>query len=103
MNAYIESFHAILGDECYSRHEFQDFEDVYRIVSDYMDYYNNRRRHGSINNMAQFCLYSFRFTSFNTCNFKLFSVRGGKLETEPPRKLSLFIPFARPKAVTVWR
>ena len=57
MNAYIESFHAILEDECYSRHEFQDFEDVYRIVSGYMDYYNNRRRHGSINNMAPMKFY----------------------------------------------
>jgi len=27
-SARIESFHAILEDECYSRHEFQDFEDV---------------------------------------------------------------------------
>jgi len=57
MNAYIDSFHAILEDECYSRHEFQDFEDVYRIVSGYMDYYNNRRRHGSINNMAPMKFY----------------------------------------------
>ena len=52
MNAYIESFHAILEDECYRRHEFHNFEEVYRTVSEYMDYYNNRRRHGSINNMA---------------------------------------------------
>ena len=52
MNAYIESFHAILEDECYLRHEFKDFAEVYQVVSDYMDYYNNRRRHGSIKNMA---------------------------------------------------
>lgn len=52
MNAYIESFHAILEDECYKRHEFSSFMEVYRIVSNYMDYYNNRRRHGSIGYMT---------------------------------------------------
>jgi len=52
MNAYIESFHAILEDDCYSRHEFICFADVYQVVSEYMDYYNSRRRHGSLNNMA---------------------------------------------------
>ena len=48
MNSYIESFHSILEDECYSRNEFSSFTEVYKIVSDYMDFYNNRRRHGSI-------------------------------------------------------
>ena len=52
MNAYIESFHAILEDECYSRHEFEDFAEVYQVIHEYLDYYNNRRRHGSIKNMA---------------------------------------------------
>jgi len=52
MNAYIESFPAILEDECYKRHEFNSFTEAYRIVSDYMDYYNNRRRHDSIGYMA---------------------------------------------------
>jgi putative transposase len=45
MNAYIESFHAILEDEYYKRNEFADFAEVYQIVSEYIDYYNNRRRH----------------------------------------------------------
>jgi len=52
MNAYIESFHAILEDDCYKRHEFQNFAQTYQIVAEYMDYYNNRRRHSSINNKA---------------------------------------------------
>ncbi len=52
MNAYIESFHAILEDECYRRHEFQDFMEVYQEVPKYMDYYNNKRRHSSINYKA---------------------------------------------------
>lgn len=48
LNAYIESFHSILEDECYSRHEFETFQDAYREVTAYLDYYNNRRRHGSL-------------------------------------------------------
>lgn len=52
MNAYIESFHAILEDECYSRNEFRDFAEAYRVITEYMDYYNTRRRHSSIKYMA---------------------------------------------------
>jgi putative transposase len=52
MNAYIESFHSILEDECYSRNEFTSFADAYKVISEYMAYYNNRRRHGSIGYMA---------------------------------------------------
>ncbi len=29
MNAYIESSHSILEDECYKRNEFTDFAEVY--------------------------------------------------------------------------
>ena len=52
LNAYIESFHSILEDECYSRYEFESFAHAYEVITGYMDYYNNRRRHGSIDNMA---------------------------------------------------
>jgi len=52
MNAFIESFHAILEDDCYKRHEFQNFAEAYQIIAEYMDYYNNRRRHSSIDYKA---------------------------------------------------
>ncbi len=52
MIAHIESFHSILEDECYSRYEFNNFLEVYREVAEYMEYYNNRRRHGSLGYMA---------------------------------------------------
>ncbi len=52
LNAYIESFHSILEDECYSRHEFETFQEAYEEVNNYLDYYNNRRRHGSIGYQA---------------------------------------------------
>jgi putative transposase len=48
MNAHIESFHAILERDCYSINEFQSYIHVYEVVSEYMNYYNNRYRHGSL-------------------------------------------------------
>jgi putative transposase len=52
MNAYIEAFHSVLEDDCYSRHDFASFLDAYKTISEYMIYYNHRRRHGSILYMA---------------------------------------------------
>ncbi len=52
MNAHIESFHSILNDECYDRNEFQSYMEVYKVVSDYMIYYNDRRRHGNLGNTS---------------------------------------------------
>ncbi len=52
MNAYIESFHGILESECYSRHEFSSFQEAYRVITEYMIYYNERRRHGSLGNKS---------------------------------------------------
>jgi putative transposase len=52
MNAHIESFHSILEDECYSRYEFESFMEAYGVINEYMRYYNERRRHGSIKYMA---------------------------------------------------
>ena len=49
LNAYIEAFHSILEDECFIRHEFENFSQVYDVIQKYIDYYNNRRRHGSLN------------------------------------------------------
>lgn len=51
-NAHIESFHSILENECYSQNEFESFMEAYSIITDYMKYYNEHRRHGSINFMA---------------------------------------------------
>lgn len=52
MNAHIESFHSILSDECYNRNDFQSYMEVYKVVSEYMAYYNGRRRHGSLGNIS---------------------------------------------------
>lgn len=52
LNAYIESFHAILESECYSEHEFCTFQEAYKVIVGYMVYYNERRRHGSLRNKS---------------------------------------------------
>lgn len=57
MNAYIESFHSILEDECYSRYDFNTFAEAYEAVTEYLYYYNHRRRHGSIGYIAPMTFY----------------------------------------------
>lgn len=42
----------ILETECYSQHEFQSFMEAYAEVSRYIEYYNRKRRHGSLGYMA---------------------------------------------------
>jgi putative transposase len=58
MNAHIESFHAILESECYRRNEFSNFIEAYAVITEYMQYYNERRRHGSLKFMSpkSFCV-----------------------------------------------
>jgi putative transposase len=48
MNAYIESFHSILEDNLFGRRAFMTFEEAYTALDTYMDFYNNRRMHGSL-------------------------------------------------------
>ncbi len=57
MNAHIESFHSILESDCLRRNEFQSYAEAYKHVSEFMDYYNHRRRHGSLKNTAPFKFY----------------------------------------------
>lgn len=52
MNAHIESFHRLLEDDCLSRHEFETYAQAYEAVVDFMDYYNNRRLHSSLNYLS---------------------------------------------------
>ena len=52
MNAHIESFHSTLEEDCYQINEFENYIQVYERVSEYMDYYNNRYRHGSLDDMS---------------------------------------------------
>ncbi|MEZ2661248.1 transposase [Aneurinibacillus aneurinilyticus] len=52
MNAHIEAFHRILEDECLARYEFLSYTEAYQVVSEFMRFYNERRIHSSICDLA---------------------------------------------------
>jgi putative transposase len=52
MNAYIESFHSLIERDLYAKESFETFEEAYHAVHEYMDFYNNRKMHGSLKRMA---------------------------------------------------
>ena len=47
-NAYIEAFNSILETEVLQVRYFRDFEEAYRAMVDFIEFYNTRRLHGSI-------------------------------------------------------
>jgi len=47
-NAHIESFNAILEEECLSRYEFQSYAEAYDTVSQFIKNYNSVRLHSSL-------------------------------------------------------
>lgn len=51
MNAYIESFHSILERHLFSIRDFMTFEEAYKALDQYLDFYNNRKMHGSLKGM----------------------------------------------------
>lgn len=51
-NAYIESFFSILEKTVIEIRYFKTYADVYEAVVDFIDFYNNRRLHGSIRKMS---------------------------------------------------
>ncbi|MFC4778899.1 integrase core domain-containing protein, partial [Paenibacillus sp. GCM10023252] len=48
MNAYIESFHSLMERDLFSRKSFETFAEAYDSLDEYMDFYNNRKMHGSL-------------------------------------------------------
>lgn len=51
-NAHIESYHAILERECFSRHAFESYPHAYEITSRFIHHYNHHRIHGSIYDLS---------------------------------------------------
>ncbi|KQX46668.1 integrase [Paenibacillus sp. Root444D2] len=51
-NAYIESFHSLLERDVFGRRDFMTFDEAYEALDHYMDFYNNRKMHGSLKKMA---------------------------------------------------
>ncbi|WP_353740151.1 IS3 family transposase [Desulfotruncus arcticus] len=35
-----------------SRHEFVSYQDAYQVISDYIQFYNKRRMHGSLSDLS---------------------------------------------------
>lgn len=52
LNAYIESFHSIIERECYQRYNFECFDEAYYFIDEFIDFYNNRRYHGSLDYLS---------------------------------------------------
>jgi len=52
MNAHIESFHRIMEDDCMSKFEFETYGEAYEAITNFMDFYNKRRIHSSILDLA---------------------------------------------------
>ncbi|SFG95871.1 Integrase core domain-containing protein, partial [Desulfotomaculum arcticum] len=38
--------------DCLSRHEFVSYQDAYQVISDYIQFYNKRRMHGSLSDLS---------------------------------------------------
>lgn len=51
MNAYIESFHSLMERDLFTKEDFMTLDQAYAAVDRYMDFYNNRRMHGSLRRM----------------------------------------------------
>jgi putative transposase len=52
MNAYIESFHSLVERNLFSKYEYESLGQAFASVDQYIDFYNHRRMHGSLKNMA---------------------------------------------------
>jgi putative transposase len=48
MNAYIESFHVTLERDLLRKERFETFEEAFKAVQKYVEFYNNRRMHRSL-------------------------------------------------------
>ncbi|WP_063867856.1 IS3 family transposase [Paenibacillus sp. Soil766] len=48
LNAFIESFHSLLERDLFSQRDFMTFDEAYTGLDDYMDFYHNRKMHGSL-------------------------------------------------------
>lgn len=51
-NAYIEAFNSILENEVLQVRYFSNFEEVYESMINFIEFYNNRRLHGSLKNLS---------------------------------------------------
>lgn len=51
-NAYIESYHSVIERDCYQRNCFETYEQAFETVDRFIRFYNERRMHGSLKDLA---------------------------------------------------
>jgi putative transposase len=51
-NGHVEAYHGILRKELFLRFEYFNFSQAKELIDDFVQYYNNKRRHGSLNRQA---------------------------------------------------
>lgn len=51
LNAFIESFHSLMERDLFAKMDFETFDEAYAELDRYMDFYNNRKMHGSLKRM----------------------------------------------------
>lgn len=51
-NDHMESFHALLEKECITWNEIINFTHGYKIINNYIKFYNEERIHGILNYMS---------------------------------------------------
>ncbi|UKS25319.1 IS3 family transposase [Paenibacillus sp. HWE-109] len=70
-NAYIESFHATLERDLLRKESFETFEEAYRAIHTYMDFYNNRRMHRSLGKRSPAAFMRWVEASMDTSSYVL--------------------------------
>lgn len=51
-NAHIEAYHGQLERDCLARTEITTYQEAHRVISEYVDFYNSRRIHGSLYDLS---------------------------------------------------
>jgi putative transposase len=65
-NSYIEAFHSILDREVIQRFDFESFYESKQTISAHMDFYNNKRLHGSLKRKTPMQVWSEYYQSLSS-------------------------------------
>ena len=65
-NSYIEAFHSIIDREVIQRFDFESYFEAKLTFSAYMDFYNNKRQHGSLKRKTPMYTWNEYYRSFST-------------------------------------
>ncbi len=65
-NSYIEAFHSIFEREVISRYDFESYYESKQTIVSYMDFYNNRRLHGSLKRKTPMQVWNEYYQSLST-------------------------------------